>query len=351
MSGTSLDGVDAAVIDTDGVSVLGFGPSAYRAYTVQEQSILSAHLGLWQNDDVSGAQDVVEAAHIAVMQGFQDIAIAGFHGQTLAHDPQNRGTHQCGDGGAIARALGVPVAWDLRTNDVARGGQGAPLAPFYHFALAKWIGAQTPIAFLNLGGVGNITWVDPAYDDPAHPKALMAFDTGPANAPMNDVMMARRGVGYDDSGDLAATGTVHHGVLARFAAHPYFAQTAPKSLDRDAFAGLVGDVADLSDADALATLAAAVVEAVVMGVARCPLSPAKILVAGGGRHNKTVMAGLSRALPCDIAPVEAAGLDGDMLEAQAFAYLAVRTARGLPLSSPQTTGVPHPATGGRITMP
>ena len=351
MSGTSLDGVDAAVVETDGEQIFGFGPTQYRAYETAEQAVLAAHLGRWPEDGVTKAAQIVEDAHLAVMKGFDGVEIAGFHGQTLAHDPAGHGTHQCGDGERLAQALGYPVAWDFRTNDVAQGGQGAPLAPFFHFALAKWINADAPLAFLNLGGVGNITWVNPACDDPAEPDALLAFDTGPANAPMNDLMTQRRGTGYDKDGTLAAQGRVDVAVIARFMGHPYFARAVPKSLDRDAFAGLAKDVSELSDADAVATLAQAVVQSVTQAVGLCPSTPAQLLVTGGGRHNKTVMAGLVQALDCDVKPVEAVGLDGDMLEAQAFAYLAVRVARGLPLSSPQTTGVPHPVTGGKLALP
>ncbi|EBA11737.1 anhydro-N-acetylmuramic acid kinase [Roseobacter sp. CCS2] len=348
MSGTSLDGVDAAVLQTDGVIIHGFGPSDYRAYTQEEQQALKAHLGRWQDEDIAKAAHIVEAAHIAVMQRFEGIDVAGFHGQTLAHDPGGRGTHQCGDGHRVAEMLGYPVAWDFRTADVAAGGQGAPLAPFYHFALAKWIKADAPIAFLNLGGVGNITWVDPACDDPADPAALLAFDTGPANAPMNDLMLARRGASHDAGGVLAAQGRADADILAAFMDHPYFARPVPKSLDRDAFKGLSHAVKDLTDADALATLAQAVVQSVAAACQRCPTMPQRLLVTGGGRHNTTLMSALADALSCDVAPVEAVGLDGDMIEAQAFAFLAVRVARGLAVSSPQTTGVPRPMTGGHV---
>ena len=348
MSGTSLDGVDAAVLQTDGVEILGFGRSDYRAYTEVEQTVLKAHLGHWQDEDCTQVARIIEDAHIAVMQRFENIDIAGFHGQTLAHDPAGRGTHQCGDGARVADALGYPVAWDFRTADVTTGGQGAPLAPFYHFALAKWIKADAPVAFLNLGGVGNITWVNPSCDDPADPAALMAFDTGPANAPMNDLMRTRREQNFDPDGGLAAQGQARDDIVMAFLAHPFFAKPAPKSLDRDAFAALTQAVASLSDADALATLAQAVVQSVALACARCPTMPQKLLVTGGGRHNSTLMSGLTDTLPCDVAPVEATGLDGDMLEAQAFAYLAVRVVRGLPISSPQTTGTARPITGGRI---
>lgn len=351
MSGTSLDGVDAAVIETDGVQIYDFGATAYRAYSAAEQAVVKAHLGRWHSDDVAGAARIVEDVHLELMQSFQGIDIAGFHGQTLAHDPRGRGTHQCGDGQRLAQVLGYPVAWDFRSNDVAHGGQGAPLAPFYHFALAKWIGALAPVVFLNLGGVGNLTWVDPTREDPADPKALLAFDTGPANAPMNDLTMQRLGEAFDKDGTRARHGIAEENVLARFGMHPYFAQAAPKSLDRGAFGGLSADVGNLGDADALATLAAAVVLSVKAGLALCPEIPARVLVSGGGRHNKTIMAGLMQALPCAVQPVEAAGLDGDMLEAQAFAFLAVRAAKGLPLSSPETTGVRAPVSGGKIAAP
>ena len=349
MSGTSLDGVDAAVLETDGVDIHGFGPSDYRPYTASEQAVLKAHLGRWQDDDCTEVARIVEEAHLALMQPFTGVNIAGFHGQTLAHDPGGRGTHQCGDGARLAQALGYPVVWDFRSNDVAAGGQGAPLAPFYHFALAKWIKADAPVAFLNLGGVGNITWIDPACDAPEDPAALLAFDTGPANAPMNDLMRLRHGLDYDADGARAAQGRADPAIIATFMAHPYFAQPAPKSLDRDAFDWLGKAVADLPDADALATLAQAVVHSVAAACSLCPIMPQKILVTGGGRANKTVMAGLANALTCDVIPVEAVGLNGDMLEAQAFAYLAVRAARGLPLSSPQTTGVPGPLSGGHVS--
>jgi len=348
MSGTSLDGVDAAILQTDGERIFGFGRFDYRAYSAQEQAILKAHLGRWQDEDCSRAAQIVEDAHLAVMRPFHGVDIAGFHGQTLAHDPGGRGTHQCGDGAILATALGYPVAWDFRTKDLAAGGQGAPLAPFYHFALAKWIKADAPVAFLNLGGVGNITWIDPTGDDPTDPAALLAFDTGPANAPMNDLMRERRGLDYDAQGGVAAQGQPDPETIAAFMAQPYFRKPAPKSLDRDAFAGLVQAVAGLPDADALATLAQAVVRSVVAACALCPTMPRRLLVTGGGRHNKTLMSELARCLPCEVCPVEAAGLNGDMIEAQAFAYLAVRTARGLPISSPQTTGVARPMAGGTV---
>jgi len=351
MSGTSLDGVDAAVLETDGERIFGFGPTGYRPYTDDEQAILRGHLGRWPDDGVGEATTVVNAAHLDLMQQFPNIDLGGFHGQTLAHDPGGRGTHQCGDGQDLAASLRYPIAWDFRTADVDAGGQGAPLAPFFHFALAKWIGAKAPIAFLNLGGVGNITWVDPRKDAPEAPDALLAFDTGPANAPSNDFMQARRGEPYDADGALAAQGTVDRAMLAWFLAHPYFFRPAPKSLDRDAFPGVTDALAHLSDADALSTLAQIVVDTVGMALPLCPSVPETLLVTGGGRKNGTLMHRLATNLPVTVKPVEDVGLDGDMLEAQAFAYLAVRSVRGLPLSAPGTTGVAKPCKGGRVAWP
>jgi anhydro-N-acetylmuramic acid kinase len=351
MSGTSLDGVDAAVIDTDGEVIVGFGPHAYRPYTDAEKTVLRAALGLWPDDDgVEAASEIIETAHAEVMTGFEDVTLAGFHGQTLAHDPSGRGTHQAGDGAVLAQLLGVPVVWDFRSSDVALGGQGAPLAPFYHFALARYIGVTAPVVFLNLGGVGNVTWVDPAIRRPDAPGAVLAFDTGPANAPINDLMQARRGLAQDTNGALAATGIVDGATLADFLAHSYFSRMPPKSLDRG-FASLSDAVAGLSDADAVATLTAAAAAAIARAAEHYPSPPSQILVSGGGRHNATLMAMLAEASDCPVRPVEAVGLNGDMLEAQAFAYLAVRVARGMPTSCPATTGVAAAVGGGKISRP
>ena len=350
MSGTSLDGVDAAMIRTDGHRVLDFGETAYRPYTEAERATLRAALGRWPGDPgVAEAAEVVENAHAEVMSRFDGADIAGFHGQTLAHAPRGRGTHQAGNGAILAEVLGLPVVWDFRANDVELGGEGAPLAPFYHFACARHIGETRPLAFLNMGGVGNLTWIDPAQPAPDTAGALLAFDTGPANAPLNDLMQARRGQSHDAGGALAASGTPDDAVLAAFLRHAYFHRMPPKSLDRNDFPDLAGAVAHLSDGDAAATLIACAVAAVARGLEHCPTPPARALVTGGGRHNGALMAGLARALPCPADPVEAAGLDGDMLEAQAFGFLAVRVARGLPTSAPGTTGVAAPVGGGRIS--
>ena len=352
MSGTSLDGVDAAMILTDGERILEFGETAYRPYTDEERETIRAALGLWPGDEgVEAAAEIVETAHAEIMSEFSGADVAGFHGQTLAHDPRGRGTHQAGSGAILAEVLGLPVVWDFRSADVQMGGQGAPLAPFYHFACARWTRADLPLAFLNMGGVGNLTWVDPRHGAPEHPGACLAFDTGPANAPVNDLMRARLGVAQDEGGALAASGTVDQAVVEQFLLHPYFFKMPPKSLDRNDFHALLDAVSHLDPGDAAATLTAAAAMAVARGAEHFPMPVARILVTGGGRHNATLMEMLARHVPAEVHPVESAGLNGDMLEAQAFAFLAVRVARGLPTSCPATTGVSGLIGGGQISRP
>lgn len=350
MSGTSLDGVDVAQIVTDGEAVFDCGDTGYRPYTDDERAVLHAALGKWHDDPLDDARDIVHHAHVNAARDI-DGALVGFHGQTLAHDPRGRGTHQLGDGQVLANRLGRPVVWDFRTDDVAWGGQGAPLAPFYHFACAKYIGATGPIGFLNLGGVGNVTFVDPRFDRPEQVGALLAFDTGPANAPINDAMRARFGRDYDADGTVAKQGRVVDGALELFLQDPFFHKIPPKSLDRDAFAVMLELVAELADADAIATLCAMVAASVSLGLDFAPHPIERLLVTGGGRHNPVIMDMLAAGAGCAVEPVEAVGLDGDMLEAQAFAYLAVRVARGLPTSCPSTTGVRANIGGGIVSYP
>lgn len=352
MSGTSLDGVDAAVVVTDGDRIAGFGETDYRPYTPAERAALRAALGRMPGEPgVAEAAAVVEAAHAEILARFDGIDLVGVHGQTLAHRPDDRLTHQAGDGAVLAEALDLPVVWDFRTADVTLGGQGAPLAPFFHFACAKWAGATEPLAVLNVGGVANLTWIDPSRPAPEAEGALLAFDTGPGNAPLDDFVLARTGQARDEGGRLSAGGQVERAAIDWLMERPYFLKVPPKSLDRDAFSGLAQAVAHLSDADGAATLAFAVAASVAQGLAHCPTVPARLLVTGGGRNNPTIMAMLARATGIDVAPVEAIGLDGDMLEAQAFAYLAVRVARGWPTSAPGTTGVAAPIGGGRLSRP
>ncbi|MGH1465589.1 MAG: anhydro-N-acetylmuramic acid kinase [Cognatishimia sp.] len=351
MSGTSLDGVDVAVITTDGETISGFGDHAYHAYSAEEQKILEAALGQWNGAAVAAATKVIQTAHDAALAPFADCDLVGFHGQTLAHEPRGRGTLQVGDGAALAETLGVPVVWDFRSADVELGGEGAPLAPFFHFACAKWIGATEPVVFLNLGGVGNLTWVDPSKASASVEGALLAFDTGPANAPINDLMQQRRGMSCDKDGGVALSGTVETGALELFLAEGYFSKMPPKSLDRNDFSEMIGLVRELSDADAAATLTAMSAAAVAQGMQHCPHPPSQVLVTGGGRKNPVLMEMLQVSLDCPVVPIEEVGLDGDMLEAQAFGYLAVRVVRGLPTSGPATTGVMALVGGGVVSRP
>ncbi len=351
MSGTSLDGVDVAILETDGEKIFGFGETGYRGYTEDEQAILRAALGKWHGaEGLQQAFDIVQKAHIEAVSPLE-ASIIGFHGQTLAHEPRGRGTHQMGDGAALAEALGRPVVWDFRTNDVALGGEGAPLAPFFHHACARYLGLSEPVAFLNLGGVGNITFVDPRTEQPQDKGAVLAFDTGPANAPLNDLLQERLGVPYDKDGALARKGTVETGALELFLADPFFYKMPPKSLDRDAFSEINSLVFELSDADAAATLTGMAAASVLQAMDHAPEAPTEVLVTGGGRHNPVMMQMLNAALDCRVCNIDETGLDGDMLEAQAFAYLAVRVARGLPTSCPSTTGVRAAVGGGTVSYP
>ncbi len=352
MSGTSLDGVDAAMVLTDGETITEFGPHAYRAYSASEQANIRAAFGKWPGDEgVTAATNLVETAHAEVLSRFSGAEVVGFHGQTLAHDPAGRGTHQCGNGAVLADVLGLPVVWDFRSSDVAMGGQGAPLAPFFHHACARFIGATEPLAFLNLGGVGNLTWVDPRIENPAAPAALLAFDTGPANAPINDLMQVHFGKTQDEGGALAAAGAADENAVTAFLDHSFFYKMPPKSLDRNDFTSSFRTFNSFTPENAAATLAAIAAASVAKGADHFPAPVTRLLVSGGGRHNATMMRELAQRLHCQVDPIEEAGLNGDMLEAQAFAYLAVRVMRGLPTSCPSTTGVPAAVGGGQISRP
>jgi anhydro-N-acetylmuramic acid kinase len=352
MSGTSLDGVDAALIETDGERVAGFGRSVFLPYPPETRALLRQALGRWPGEEgVAVAERVVREAHRRAVAAFPEAEIVGFHGQTLAHEPHGRGTHQAGCGALLAAGTGRPVVWDFRSADIAAGGEGAPLVPFFHFALAQRIGAGRPLAFLNIGGVANVTWVDPRRAAPEEEGALLAFDTGPGNALLDDFLRLRLGCDFDAGGRIASSGRPDAAILAEVADHPFLARRPPKSLDRLDFHGLLDRVAALGDADGAATLAAVTVATVAAGARHFPEPPERMLVGGGGRHNRALMEGLRAAMGLPVEPVEAVGLDGDMLEAQAFGFLAVRVLRGLPTSAPGTTGCRRPVAGGRLSLP
>lgn len=347
MSGTSLDGIDAALLATDGAQQVN--PVAFHsvAYDPGFRERLRALLG--------GRQPVAEverelthchAEAVGALLALAGVAAAevtavGFHGQTILHEPDARRTWQIGDGALLARSTGIPVVCDFRSADVAAGGQGAPLAPLYHAARLGPL--PRPAAVLNLGGVGNVTWIGEEAD------ALLAFDTGPGNALLDDWARRRAGQSCDLDGALAAAGDVDRQALASLLDHPYFAAKPPKSLDRDAFDP--APVEGLSSEDGAATLAAFTVESVARALEHFPAAPRRWLVTGGGRRNPVLMGRLAARLGAPVEPVEALGWNGDALEAEAFAYLAARSLAGLPLSLPGTTGVPNPTTGGCFHRP
>jgi anhydro-N-acetylmuramic acid kinase len=345
MSGTSLDGVDAALLDTDGATVSGFGPALTLPYPAALRARLRALLDraptLAETDpELLDATATLTRHHAEAVAALGEGAdMIGFHGQTILHAPAQRRTWQIGDAALLARLTNTPVAYDFRSADVTAGGQGAPLVPVFHAALAA--GLEQPLAVLNIGGVANITFLCG--------ETLLACDTGPGCALLDDFCARHLGEPMDRDGRLAATGTPHEPSLADLVAHPFFTQPAPKSLDRQAFAQALTTVEPLSPADGAATLAAFTARAAA--ATPWPQAPRRVLVTGGGRHNPAIMAALAAAFACPVAPVEAVGWDGDALEAQCFAYLAARVRLGLPLSFPGTTGVPAPMPGGRIVLP
>lgn len=357
MSGTSLDAVDAALILTDGEQLLDFGPTAERKYLPEERAVLqratdAARTWNWSGPPpeaiFSEARDVITRTHLAAWQKLlagwtgPEPRLAGVHGQTVLHRAPQAGrvgaTLQLVDGPSLQAALGVPMAHDFRSDDVAAGGQGAPLAPAYHAALLERLGGEAACV-LNLGGVANIT---ARMAD----GTLVAFDTGPANGPI-DEWVEGHGLGtHDEGGRLAGAGRVHEGLLAQLMAHDWFDQAPPKSLDRYDFNASM--VRGLSVEDGAATLTAFTARAVAAGLSQLPDYPARMIVCGGGRHNPVLMEAVAGAAGCEVQSAEAVGWRGDSIEAEAFAFLAARTARGLPISWPSTTGVPAPMRGGKL---
>jgi anhydro-N-acetylmuramic acid kinase len=346
MSGTSCDGIDAALVETDGRRQVRRGAAATFPYTSEFQARLRSVMG--GRGAVAEVERELTELHARAVQALLQqagvaplaVTVIGFHGQTILHEPERGRTWQIGDGALLARLAGIDVVNDFRSRDVAEGGQGAPLVPLFHTALAADL--ARPLAVLNIGGVANVTWIGGNADD----GELIAFDTGPGNALLNDWALRHLGEPVDRDGRLARAGRVDGAILARLMAHPYFDRPAPKSLDRDAFDPAA--LASLTPEDGAATLTAFTVAAIAHARALFPSPARRWLVTGGGRHNPVIMAALASALDAPVETVESVGWDGDALEAQAFAYLAVRSLDGLPLSLPTTTGVKRPMTGGRL---
>jgi anhydro-N-acetylmuramic acid kinase len=358
MSGTSCDGVDVGLIDTDGEQIGRFGPTGYRPYSEKERSLLrhaiTAARNIADRSDrpvpLREAEALITAAHADAVEAFlkangispSAVAVIGFHGQTVLHDPARRFTLQLGDGNALAARLKIPVIYDFRAADIAAGGQGAPLVPVFHRALAGLLSRPFPIAVLNVGGVANLTYIGAGTD-------LLAFDTGPGNALIDDFLRLRTGQPQDTDGKAAAVGRVDETVVVRTLAHPFFGRAPPKSLDRNEFSGLLAGetFTRATTEDSAATLTAITAAAVAHALRFLPRAPASWIVAGGGARNPTLMHMLmERLAPASVEPAEAVGWSAGALEAQAFAYLAVRSLRGLPLTFPSTTGVPRMLTGG-----
>ncbi len=358
MSGTSLDGVDVALIETDGEQVEGFGPTGYRPYSTEEQELLRHALADAASLEdrkarpgvLAEAEALITRTHSEAVEEFvsknriprKNIAIVGFHGQTVLHRPRERLTVQIGDGSALALQIAMPVAYDFRAADVAAGGEGAPLVPIYHRALARKLNAKQPLVVVNFGGVANVTYLDGDADP-------IAFDTGPGNAPIDDLMRNRTGENIDLDGKLAARGKVNESIVGKILKDPFFSRKPPKSLDRATFARF--PLESLSGEDAVATATAVVAATVARAFEHFPNKPATVIVVGGGARNPTLMSMLQTRAGILATSAKDIGWQTDEIEAQAFAYLAVRTLKGLPLTFPTTTGVERPLTGGMIAKP
>lgn len=351
MSGTSADGIDVAVIKTDGRDFVEPQEFYFMPYTEEMQKQIRNAYNTDPKDEhacknVKILEDAITRAHFFAISNMindhavkrEDIDVIGFHGQTIAHDPDNGMTWQIGQGDQLADYCEIDVVSDFRTADVEAGGQGAPLVPIYHAALAASV--KKPCAIINIGGIANMTFI---------PKTgvedMLAFDTGPGNALIDDWMRKRSIGSYDTNGETAAMGKVNEGIVSQYMAHPYFDLTGAKSLDRNAFS--LDPVSMMGLEDGAATLTAFTVESIVKAISQCPDKPKSVIVTGGGRYNQTIMNGLRDKLSCDVKSSEHYGFNGDAMEAEAFAYLAVRHMMGLPYSFKGTTGVSVPVCGGK----
>ena len=342
MSGTAMDGIDAALIETDGmdyIKPIGF-------VTAPHVEKLRANLKSCLNKTSCDRQIERDftLAQIPVIQKLlddnkllaTDIDIIGFHGQTIHHDPDNGVTIQIGDGQLLADEMGIDVVYDFRSHDIKNGGQGAPLLPIYHQTLVKNSNLAFPIAILNLGGVGNITYIDT--------DNIIAFDTGPANALIDDWILTHTGKNYDKNGDTASQGNIDQPIIDTFLSLDYFNKPYPKSLDRNDFKSISVD--ELSLEDGTATLTDMTVQSVALSVQQCPARPSHIYVTGGGRHNRFIMDQIQSSTTIPTSSVDTLNWDGDAMESEGFAYMAVRSLLGHAISFPTTTGCKHPTTGG-----
>lgn len=339
MSGTSLDGIDCALLETDGYDYIKPLDFLYRPYDAELKERLRLCFG-HQTANAATVRDMT-LAHAAIVRDMcaqtdLNIDIIGFHGQTIYHAPDDGITVQMGDSSLLARETGIPVVADLRSNDVKHGGQGAPLAPLYHAAMAKTLSMDLPVVLVNIGGVSNVTYIDA--------DTVIASDTGPGNALMDDFIMHINGAAFDKDGAYAASGSVDHGLLAQWMQSNFFQKPAPKSLDRDAWSH-VQKPSDMSDQDYMATLLQLTVDGVLHAARYFPQTPKLWVISGGGRHNAELMRRLKNAGNA-VQSIDDFKWDGDAVEAELFAYLAVRHLLAEPLSLPTTTGVSKPVSGG-----
>jgi len=352
MSGTSLDGVDVAIIETDGIDVFSFGEVRERPFTKSEKAILhsvtQAALS-WGFDGpapnvFTEGEALVDQAHLAAM-GALEAEIVGYHGQTVLHHPPVNGkkgqTLQLGRGQVLADELDIPVAYDFRTVDVSAGGQGAPLAPIYHEALVRYSKLNGRVAIVNIGGVANVTFVDEG-------KLVGGTDCGPGNGPLDSWVFKHTGQSFDQGGKAARVGRVNHGLIAKWLQRDFFMRVKPRSADRYDF-NVLGELSDVDFYDGAATLAAFTAQSIAQDLN--VFAPETVVICGGGRKNPVIMDMLDMHVNATPVSAEYIGWNGDMLEAQAFAYLAVRTLKGLPITFPETTGAPKPMTGGRVVYP
>jgi len=342
MSGTSLDGIDAALIETDGHGYIKPLDFAFAPYGDELYGRMRACFGAREmSDNIATVERDMTMRHVALCQELLEkhgaVDVIGFHGQTLTHDPAQKFTWQIGDGALLARETGFAVVNNFRENDVKHGGQGAPLIPLYHNAIAQNKNIQN-VLFLNIGGVSNVSFIGESDDE------LLAFDCGAGNALMDDYIMARMEKKYDEGGKIAAAGTPDQAMLNDLLSHPFFDVAAPKSLDRDAWN--IAAAYGLSTEDGMATLLEFTAQGIYKALAHLPRAPEVIYACGGGRHNTALMQRTANLTSVPVHMVENLGFNGDAIEAEGFGYLAVRSVLKLPLTLPKTTGVGIPLTGG-----
>lgn len=366
MSGTSADGVDAALIETDGETIFATGAHHFVEYSAQERALI---LSMMQRAIAAGSHDerrvlaaelapMVTRKHADAVLGLLELAgietgsvdVVGFHGQTLFHEPPSAFTLQAGDGALLAELVSIPVVYDFRSEDMRAGGQGAPLVPVYHRALfhkaisecegTAGSGLKFPVAVVNIGGVANVTYIGGADDV----GQLLAFDTGPGNVLVDEWVTKFTGERMDFDGRYAAAGRVDEAAVERFMEQDYFKALPPKALDRyDLKADLPKG---MGLEDGAATLVAMTVRSIAGARAFMEASPSCWVIVGGGAKNAAMMRMLGDVVDAPVRLAEELGWNGGYVEAEAFGFLAVRHMAGLALTFPGTTGVKAPQAGG-----